>query len=147
MTDLTAKLAEIVREEQAREAAIELLAEHAASGADSADLERQLGLEANVARAAFEPISDEMQARFAAAIQASLPAAAPVKSIAPRWPRIALLLGPVVAAAAALALLLWPSGLPPLERYELEVSGAVALTRGLPGAAISGFRRPSSVGP
>lgn len=139
MTDLTARLGELVRAQQAREAELEELGERALADRDTTELEARLGVDASVARAAFAPLSEQAQARLTAAIQSSLPA--PGAGTAQPRPGLVRRLGSVrwlglaLPAAAVIALALWPSSLPLLGPYELEVSGAVALERAAPQAA------------
>ena len=142
MTDGLKEIGKKLREEEAAGARLDELGQAALSGKDTAELERELQVDAEAARIAYQPLSAELKARIGAEISRSLgphpersasPPPAPSRIKYGLWS-----FGLALAAAAVVALELnVPVGSDELElaSYELQVENAVSRERSAPSAS------------
>jgi len=148
----------LVSEEEAAAERLDRLAAAAPGSAEAARLERELGVEASLARAAYAPFEAAASERLLSAVQAQLGAPglraegarerlAPVRRLRARW----WVATPALAAAATL--LLWLLGPPAsqeqaaLAPYELELGGNVRAERGAREAAPGTLPEPVRLQP
>ncbi len=138
MTDWLKEIGKQLREDAEAGERLDELGQAVLSGADTAELERELQVDAEAVRVAYEPLSPELKARISAEISRSLGPPAPRAASTPAPPRTAhwrWAFGSALAAAAVVAIWLnvrAGSQELALASYELEVENAVSRERSVP---------------